>query len=216
MRILCVTDIHGDRTSLANILDRVNDIQLTVIGGDITDFGTPRDAEQLVRIAQEHSEPVVAVAGNCDSPEIDQQLVEMGVSVFGRAQIHEGTGVYGVSAMPPWQGTMYELAEKEILNALETGRSQLTGDCTEILVSHAPPRDTSVDLTRRGSHVGSTALRAFIERYQPSLVVSGHIHEACGRDSIGTTSIVNCGPAFLGRYALVEIDEGVHIQLRKA
>jgi hypothetical protein len=47
-------------------------------------------------------------------------------------------------------------------------------------------------------HVGSRAIRQFIERHQPPLVLSGHIHESprisCSyRDAIGRTVVVNPG-----------------------
>ena len=47
-----------------------------------------------------------------------------------------------------------------------------------VLVSHSPPRDTRCDLTAMGTHVGSRALRGYIERHQPPLLLSGHIHES--------------------------------------
>jgi uncharacterized protein len=51
-----------------------------------------------------------------------------------------------------------------------------------IFVCHAPPRDTALDQMATGFHVGSLAVRRFIERWGPTgrLVASlhGHIHEA--------------------------------------
>jgi Icc-related predicted phosphoesterase len=67
-----------------------------------------------------------------------------------------------------------------------------------LLVSHTPPRDTRCDVTAGRAHVGSRALRQFIERRQPPLVLSGHIHESprmtgAYRDAIGRTVVVNPG-----------------------
>lgn len=67
-----------------------------------------------------------------------------------------------------------------------------------ILVSHSPPRDTYCDTLANRTHVGSRALRSWIERHQPPLVLSGHIHEAprvtqTYRDAIGRTVVVNPG-----------------------
>jgi len=67
-----------------------------------------------------------------------------------------------------------------------------------IYVLHDPPCDTNLDLLYNGQHIGSMAVRRFIERYQPPLILSGHIHEAprvsgkiTGR--IGETLCVNPG-----------------------
>jgi len=67
-----------------------------------------------------------------------------------------------------------------------------------LYVLHSPPRDTHCDLVGARAHVGSRAIRAFIERRQPPLVLSGHIHESprvsgAWRDRIGRTVVVNPG-----------------------
>ncbi len=67
-----------------------------------------------------------------------------------------------------------------------------------LFVLHSPPRDTRCDMIAAATHVGSRAIRAFIERHQPPLVLSGHIHESprvssSYRDTIGRTIVVNPG-----------------------
>ena len=67
-----------------------------------------------------------------------------------------------------------------------------------IFVCHTPPWGTRCDMIGAEAHVGSRALRAFVERHQPPLVLSGHIHEsarvsAAWRDAIGRTVVVNPG-----------------------
>ncbi|MFN8589109.1 MAG: metallophosphoesterase [Candidatus Eisenbacteria bacterium] len=67
-----------------------------------------------------------------------------------------------------------------------------------IFTCHSPARDTHCDVTNGGHHVGSRALRAFVERHQPPLLLSGHIHESPRvtghwRDTIGATVTVNPG-----------------------
>eukprot|EP01118_Nematostelium_gracile_P004366 TRINITY_DN1510_c0_g1_i2.p1 TRINITY_DN1510_c0_g1~~TRINITY_DN1510_c0_g1_i2.p1 ORF type:complete len:268 (+),score=54.69 TRINITY_DN1510_c0_g1_i2:235-1038(+) len=46
-----------------------------------------------------------------------------------------------------------------------------------IYVFHSPPYDTIADVTTRKEHVGSVAVRNFIEKSQPFLTLHGHIHE---------------------------------------
>jgi hypothetical protein len=58
-------------------------------------------------------------------------------------------------------------------------RYELIPADTDIIVSHGPPH-TCGDLTLSGSHVGSKALLAAIERVRPKAVFCGHIHEAAG------------------------------------
>jgi Icc-related predicted phosphoesterase len=47
------------------------------------------------------------------------------------------------------------------------------------------------------------------------VVICGHIHEARGIDMIGTTRIVNCGPAGKGEYAGIYFVENVTMELCK-
>ncbi len=67
-----------------------------------------------------------------------------------------------------------------------------------VYVVHGPPRDTRCDMIASGAHVGSRALRGFIETHQPPLVLGGHIHESprvssSFHDRIGRTVVVNPG-----------------------
>ena len=85
-----------------------------------------------------------------------------------------------------------------------------------VLVCHAPPRGTGLGNISAETDVGSAAVRAWIERYQPLLTLHGHIHESprvTGVDTvqIGRTTVHQPGQErFLGRlvYSLVEIEEG--------
>jgi hypothetical protein len=82
----------------------------------------------------------------------------------------------------------------EALDAL----AQLSPAPETVLVSHSPPRETNCDVTAGRLHVGSRALRSYVERHQPPLVLSGHIHESprmtgSHRDQIGRTTVVNPG-----------------------
>jgi Icc-related predicted phosphoesterase len=47
-----------------------------------------------------------------------------------------------------------------------------------IYVCHTPPASTPLDAMPRGRHIGSKALRVFIERHVPLLTLHGHVHEA--------------------------------------
>lgn len=76
--------------------------------------------------------------------------------------------------------------------------AQMSDPKTTVYVIHDPPYGTTLDVLYDGQHIGSAAVRRFIERYQPLLVLSGHIHEspkASGKitDRIGDTLCVNPG-----------------------
>lgn len=67
-----------------------------------------------------------------------------------------------------------------------------------VFVLHSPPLGTRCDVIHSGQHVGSRAIRRFVEARQPPLVLTGHIHEsprtsASYRDVLGRTIVVNPG-----------------------
>jgi len=67
-----------------------------------------------------------------------------------------------------------------------------------IFVCHAPPDNGNLDLLPGGLHVGSRAVRKFIEARQPLLSLHGHIHESPAQtghctERIGRTLCINPG-----------------------
>lgn len=70
-----------------------------------------------------------------------------------------------------------------------------------IYVIHAPPYNTKLDIILNGTHVGSKAVRKFIEKEQPLLTLHGHIHESpqmsgSWHDKIGKTVCINVGSSY--------------------
>ncbi len=63
-----------------------------------------------------------------------------------------------------------------------------------MVVTHSPPKGVA-DRTSAGRSVGSTAIRAALERIRPRLAVCGHIHDSQGVSGlIGATRVHNLGP----------------------
>jgi uncharacterized protein len=214
-KLLCITDIHNHLDSFQRILNHAGPTDMILLGGDLTNFGTPADVERIVQIAQSTNLPVLAVAGNCDSAQVDLRLAELGVSVAGRGVVINDIGIHGLSAAPPWHRGMYAFTEEEAVMLLQEGYSQVTDARWHVVLSHVPPHDIKLDRTHFFQHVGSTALRQFVERTRPALVVCGHLHESRGVDMLGPSIVVNCGPAKSGYYAIAEIDERIRIDLRR-
>jgi Icc-related predicted phosphoesterase len=214
MKLAYLVDMHGRFDSVPHAIEEIGAVDLLVIGGDITTGGTPDEAEQAIEQWRPLAPRLVALAGNMDSPAIDERLVELGVSVDGRGVKFGEIGVFGVSSAPrsPLH-TPYELSDSELARRMQAGLADVKDCRVKIFCPHAPPKDTACDRLPSGEHVGSAAIRAFVEREQPDLVLCGHIHESRGEDEIGRTRIVNPGPASAGHYAVVEVDEGITTRL---
>lgn len=213
MRIIALTDIHGSYTKVQEILTKEKTVDAVIIGGDLTTVGTQKEAKEAIRLIQSHGKPLFVVAGNMDLPELDITFDKLRISINAKGQILNDAGFFGVSGSPftPMH-TPYEIPEEEIQKRAESGWQGVRSARWKIFVPHAPPRNTKLDRIRAGIHVGSTAVREFIEKYQPDVCVCGHIHEARGTDVIGKTQIVNCGPAGEGYYAVIELGEVIKVE----
>lgn len=210
MRILALSDIHGAYRLAGRIVAAEAGVDLVILAGDLTTNGGAAEAGEAVAVLRAGSPGLLAVAGNMDSPEIDSGFHAGGIGLNGRGVLVGGTGFCGVSGGPhsPLH-TPYESSEDAMLELAEKGWGDIAQAGRKVFVPHAPPFNTKLDVIRGGIHVGSTAVRTFIEQRQPDLLICGHIHEAWGIDRIGKTVMVNCGSAREGRYAVIDIQDDI-------
>ena len=212
MNILALADIHGDISRFEEVYDHSGGADLVLLTGDVTHFGGGREAARIVAAIRRRQERILAVPGNCDTPAVDACFREQGISLHGRGLVIEGLGFAGVGKSLPCPGaTPNEAPESELAECLEYAVAQLPPHVPWILLSHQPPSDTLNDQVGSGQHVGSPAIRGLIERRQPLVCFTGHIHEGVGIDTIGRTKVVNPGPLRTGRYAHARI--GTEVEL---
>jgi len=95
-------------------------------------------------------------------------------------------------------GSMEEISRRATLEECLAALARLSPPARTVYVFHAPPAGTGLDQIFDRSHVGSTAIRRFIEQYQPPLTLHGHIHESPGisgsiSETLGRTLMLNPG-----------------------
>ncbi|MEW6380798.1 MAG: metallophosphoesterase [bacterium] len=204
MRIVAFGDIH-ERTANIGKIEGIDGASLVIITGDLTNRGGIDQARGVIEQVRRYNSRIYAQAGNMDRKEVESYLVEQGISLHGRGyMVAEDIGIFGVGGSSPTPfNTPNELDEEEILSIILQGYREVEDVILKILVSHAPPRNTAVDRVSGGQHAGSSAVREFIEKYQPQVCLTGHIHEARAQDRIGRTKIVN--PGMLGNGGYVEV-----------
>jgi uncharacterized protein len=174
-----------------------------------------RRLEEWLELADERlgpaGVPLYMIPGNDDFPEIDA-LFEGHESVHyvdGRVeQLADGREIagLGVSNITPWHAPR-DVSEDEIARRLDA--LELTDPERAVLAIHVPPKGTSIDVvveldenlrpTGSGNtkvHVGSSAVRDWVERVQPMVTLHGHIHESQGVDHVGSTPCMNPGSEY--------------------
>jgi Icc-related predicted phosphoesterase len=209
MRILSLTDLHGLAGSITGFAEPLAEADVVLLTGDITHFGRCDQAAAVVDAVRAHNPRVLGVHGNCDGPEVATYLAEEGMSLDGRHVEIDGVTFVGVGGSLPCPAhTPNERDEDQLAACLEAAADDIAPDVPLVLVAHQPPQGTALDLARGGRHVGSFAVREFIERRRPLVAFSGHIHEGRGADRLGPTALLNPGPARYGGYGWAEVERG--------
>jgi uncharacterized protein len=207
MKIIALTDIHARTKSITLLSNQLQSADLVLLCGDITHFGHKKEMADILHLVSEMNPSVFAVSGNCDHPDAEKYLMDEKLSLNAVIREFQDYIFFGLSGSLPCPGkTPHEYSEEEfevILDSLvfPAGKPLL-------MVSHQPPYGTINDEVTTDFHVGSKTIRSFIEKHQPLICFTGHIHEGVGIDHIGNTAVVNPGPASAGGYAMAEISEG--------
>lgn len=205
MKILAISDPHGDYSKIKKMIERAGDFDLVVIVGDITNFGPDEKVNELM---EKFDKPVLAIPGNCDQRSILKALdASKAVNLHGKTEQIGEIRFIGLGGSNPTPfNTPFELSEEEIEKALEgmVCSAEKAEDCgTIVLLTHAPPHGARDKLPF--GHVGSEAISKFVDKVD--LVVCGHIHEAKGIEKVGKTVVVNPGEACKGSCALITLEE---------
>ncbi len=216
MKLLCLSDIHGEAAGLRDVLSSAADADIIVIAGDITHLGDSAEADAVLSPLFSSGARLVAVAGNMDRDGVRGYLAQKGVDIHARGIVVDGVGFMGLGGGTPSPfGTPWELNDDEAKRCLSAGIAQIAHASFKVLVSHAPPRDTELDRGFARRHVGSGPVRDFLQAGSVNLCICGHIHESPGEDTIGGALCVNIGPFKNGSYALVDIDAGRAVVTRR-
>ncbi len=204
---IVIGDIHDQTGNIARIPD-LDQAQGIIISGDLTQLGGCPEAKKVLNTLPDL--PVYAQIGNMDKPEIDTCLNEESKNLHGKAyELTPDIAILGIggSTQTPFH-TPSEFSEEQYATWLDEGWKQASRYSKQILISHNPPKDTACDKISSGIHVGSSAVRKFIEEKQPDLCICGHIHEAKSEDRIGNTLILNPGMLSDGSYVIIEEKDG--------
>jgi len=206
MTICGIADIHGEIALIERAFKAIGHMDLVLLMGDITHFGHAEDAKPLIKATRKISSQILAVVGNCDYHDVEGYLDQEGIGIHAKGIVINGIGFVGAGTSLPCLGkTPNESCENDFRRFLQGGISSLPPGVPSVFVTHQPPFNTSVDLAGAGTHVGSSAIRDFIDKEQPLACFCGHIHDAPGIDTIGNSKIVNPGPLRKGKIAFAEI-----------
>jgi Icc-related predicted phosphoesterase len=206
MRFLFVADLHYALKQFDWVTANAGNFDATIIGGDLLDLASFLELDTQIVVIEKYlnrlrtQTEVIVSSGNHDT----DQRTESGeavthwlhdvkapqLAVDGDAVDFNGTLI---TVCPWWDGPI----------SREKVRIQLETDATRprkrwIWIHHAPPDQSPVSWTGK-VYGGDPYLVDWINRFQPDLVLSGHIHNApfyedgSWVDQLGKTWVFNPG-----------------------
>jgi Icc-related predicted phosphoesterase len=191
LKLLIFSDIHNDWKTLERLLTVEADFYISA--GDQVSWS--KGLDRCGQILQSRGDKVYVLPGNHESAEqVAEVCARYGLHDFHERHIQVGkwqVAGLGYSSPTPFN-TPGEYSESQIADRL-----QRFADLSPlVLICHAPPYGTPLDQVHPGLHAGSTAVRDFIQQYQPAHFYCGHIHESEGvAIEIGKTRARNVGKA---------------------
>lgn len=202
-------DIHEDLSLLGEI-PNIYAADGVIISGDITNRGDTRRASELLDEIFKINANIYAQIGNMDRPEVTSYLDEKGWNIHAKGKLlAEDIGIMGVGYSTPTPFmTPSEVSDDKLAQWLNEGYEQVKHLMKLILVAHDPPLGSKAAQLPSGENVGNRSVLEFIQRVQPDICLTGHIHEAESEDFIGRTKILNPGMLCMGGYVLIRLQEG--------
>lgn len=190
LRILAAGDLHGSGKVAQNLADKAKreKVDLVVLAGDL--HGMMEGEDDMITPFKKAKQKVVFVPGNWDSSlEVDILHYEHGIKNLDAYYIDfNGVDIVGFGnpdfELFPSKATVFRKLNKNF-ERIKTKSGK------KILVSHLHAAGTKAE---KFGIPGCPGLREVVEKFQPDILISAHIHQAEGiEDLIGKTKVFQVG-----------------------
>lgn len=200
-------DIHDKSTALKKIRHVIAEVDVVLLPGDMTN-GNVENMHTILDMIGNYNEQIYAVCGNMDNVNMNQWLAREYISIHRKHVIVDDLAILGCGGALPFYGR-YVFSEEELAGFLEDSVRDVPDDMPKILMCHQPPYGVLDTPSHSEKHAGSQSVRKFIERVQPLICFTGHMHASVGMETIGKTQIINPGPIWQSnKYAYGEVENG--------
>ena len=186
MKILAIGDIHGDTGLVKKVekLAKKEKVDMILLAGDQTWFGQP--VEKIISpIAKK---PTLIIHGNHESEELIKMWEKMYPNLKNIHKKHlerEGIGFFG-SGTTDWG---FKDDSEQIFKELKQGHEKIKHLKKKVMIQHCPPVGSKIELL---GFPGSYGTRKAIDKFQPDILICGHMHEGGGIiEQIGKTKVMN-------------------------
>ncbi len=209
MRIFAFADSHGYREREEGIIEHLKSqkFDLCVGCGDFTPFGREEYSIEFLNEAMKYSRLIV-VPGNCDPRRITDEFDRMEINLHGKMMDIHGNRFIGVGgSTPTFIPTPFMISDEEVRSILEHIMEK-----NSIIITHCPPFNCR-DRAMSGDMLGYRAVAEVVEKYEPRLLLCGHVHEQRGVEKLGGTLVVNCSIGEDGLGTEIELSDEIDIKM---
>lgn len=194
MRLVCISDTHGDHEGLA-----LPQGDVLIHAGDVSAHGHRAETLEFMKwLGAQGFEHTLCIAGNHDTY-IEQELLQVqqfahlnGVQLLNDSGCEiNGVSFWGSPITPRFFDWSFMRDPGPPIEA----HWNLIPDSTDVLVTHGPPLGVMDEVFRPGGQVEQTGCPSLLARVQeicPTLHIFGHIHEGHGsliRDGINFLNV---------------------------
>ena len=190
MKILALSDIHGDRSFMKQMaaLGEKEKVDLVLLAGDLVDH--VGELKGLIGPFKEKGLEVAIIPGNHEGlAEVHFLAEKYAIKNLHGYVIKVGdVGIFGCGYADIG---IHQLSDKEFFETLKKAHDSLKDVKKKLMVTHVQPSESILGL---GIFPGSIGVRRAIEEFKPDVHICGHIHGTHGiEEMIGSTRVINVG-----------------------
>lgn len=190
MKILAISDIHGDRHHVKEMAEKAfqENVNLVLLAGDfIADDGS---MEGLIGPFKAKGIDVGVIPGNHEG------MADIGFAVeqYDAKNLHGYVlkkGDVGIFGCGYGNIGIHQMNEEDIFKTLKKAHDSLKDVKKKIMLTHIHPENSILSL---GMFQGSAGIKKAIDELKPDFHLCGHMHESEGiEEVIGKTRVINVG-----------------------
>ena len=187
MKALAFGDIHGNSTYTHLIKKKAEKCDFILCSGDISNFGV--NLKKTLYELNKLKKPIFLVHGNHEDLESIKKLRLDNIKI-----VHKTIVKYKDYNITGYGNLGFSERSIDVENFIDRIKSKLKNKKV-IFISHAPPKNTKLDLLPWSGHVGCISFRKAINILNPEIYICGHLHENFGMiQRINNTKTLNPGP----------------------
>jgi Icc-related predicted phosphoesterase len=193
LKILAAGDFHGDTNAIRDLAKKAKkeDVDYVILTGDFT--FAEQSLKNIIGPFAKQNKKVLIIPGNHETTATTKFLeakYDHAIDLHDRYILKDHVGIFGTGSA---NIGIFQLSERELFETLKKNWKKVSKLEKQIMVTHVHPSGGLIE-TFTDFFPGSTGVRKAIDKFQPTIALCSHVHEAHGiEEKIGRTKVINVG-----------------------